>query len=137
MPSVEQEAARDLVRAREDSRRDLMSARHRVSQMLLRQGIVYSGGNAWTKVHDTWLCAQHFDAPGLQLAYDSAYDAMVAALDRRAHLAAAMGALAENRGSPPGGAPAPGAGGVPTPTARRGGGGSGDRDRLTGRSIGA
>ena len=37
VPSVEQEAARDLVRAREDVRGDLMRARHRVSKMLLRQ----------------------------------------------------------------------------------------------------
>ena len=37
MPSVEQEAARDLVRAREDVRGDLMRARHRVSKLLLRQ----------------------------------------------------------------------------------------------------
>ena len=43
VPSVEQEAARDLVRAREDARADLMRAEHRVSKMLLRQGIVYSG----------------------------------------------------------------------------------------------
>src|SRR5690606_20722038 len=55
VPSVEQEGARDLVRAREDCRRDLMSARHRVSKLLLRQGVVYYGGHAWTKVHDTWL----------------------------------------------------------------------------------
>jgi transposase len=48
VPGVEQEAARDLVRAREDCRADLMSARHRVSKLLLRQGIVYSGGKAWT-----------------------------------------------------------------------------------------
>jgi transposase len=48
VPSPEQEAARDLVRAREDARADLMRARHRVSKLLLRQGIVYCGGNAWT-----------------------------------------------------------------------------------------
>jgi transposase len=46
VPSVEQEAARDLVRAREDCRGDVMSARHRVSKLLLRQGIVYYGGAA-------------------------------------------------------------------------------------------
>ena len=57
MPSVEQEAARDLVRARDDVRGDLMSARHRLSKLLLRQGIVYSGGAAWTGVHDRWLRA--------------------------------------------------------------------------------
>ena len=42
IPSAEQEAARDLVRAREDCRGDLMSARHRVSKLLLRQGIIYA-----------------------------------------------------------------------------------------------
>ena len=44
VPSVEQEAARDLVRAREDCRGDLMRARHRLSKLLLRHGIVYAGG---------------------------------------------------------------------------------------------
>ena len=43
VPSVEQEAARDLVRAREDCRGDLMRARHRVSKLLLRYGHVYAG----------------------------------------------------------------------------------------------
>lgn len=55
VPSLEQEAARDLVRAREDCRGDLMRARHRLSKLLLRQGIVYSGGHAWTGAHDAWL----------------------------------------------------------------------------------
>jgi transposase len=36
VPDAETEAARDLVRAREDVRGDLMSARHRVSKLLLR-----------------------------------------------------------------------------------------------------
>ena len=38
VPSIDQEAARDLVRAREDCRGDLMRARHRLSKLLLRQG---------------------------------------------------------------------------------------------------
>jgi len=46
VPSLDQEAARDLVRAREDARGDLMRARHRLSKLLLGQGIVYSGGHA-------------------------------------------------------------------------------------------
>ena len=94
VPSVEQEAARDLVRAREDARGDLMRARHRVSKMLLRNGIVYSGGDAWTKVHDSWLRCQRFDQPGRQLAYESAYEAMVLTVDRRDRLDAAIEAMA-------------------------------------------
>jgi len=58
IPSASQEAARDLVRARDDCRGDLMTARHRVSKLLLRQGIVYSGGRAWTGDHERWLRAR-------------------------------------------------------------------------------
>jgi transposase len=78
VPSIEQEAARDLVRAREDARGDLMSARHRLSKLLLRQGIVYYQGKARTGVHERWLRAQSFTVPGLQLAFDIAYDTMLA-----------------------------------------------------------
>ena len=94
VPSVEQEAARDLVRAREDCRSDLMSARHRVSKLLLRQGIVYSGGKAWTGVHDTWLRQQRFDLPGLQMAYEAAYETMLATLARRDRLDKAIAVMA-------------------------------------------
>ena len=52
---MDQEAARDLVRAREDCRGDLMRARRRLSKLLLRHGIVYYGGNAWTRQRDQWL----------------------------------------------------------------------------------
>jgi transposase len=94
VPSVSQEAARDLVRAREDCRGDLMAARHRLSKLLLRQGIVYSGGRTWTGRHEHWLRAQRFDTPGLQLAYDSAFAAMVDSLHRRDRLDHAIAAMA-------------------------------------------
>ena len=98
VPSVEQEAARDLVRAREDVRGDLMPARHRLSKLLLRHGIVYYGGRAWTGSHDLWLRAQRrsalFAAPGLGLAFDIAYDTVLAAVARRDRLDAAITAMA-------------------------------------------
>lgn len=40
IPTVGQEAARDVVRAREDCRGDLMRARQRLSKLLLRYGPV-------------------------------------------------------------------------------------------------
>jgi transposase len=43
VPTLELEALRDLVRAREDLRGDLMAARHRISKMLLRHGLIYAG----------------------------------------------------------------------------------------------
>ena len=94
VPSVTQEAARDLVRAREATRKDLMSARHRVSKLLLRQGIVYYGGRAWTGKHELWLRAQRFDVPGRQLAYDTVFDTMLATTDRRDRLDTAIEQMA-------------------------------------------
>jgi transposase len=98
VPSVEQEAARDLVRAREDVRGDLMSARHRLSKLLLRQGIVYYGGKPWTAGHDLWLRARRrnavFTRPGLGLAFDIAYDTVLATVARRDRLDAAIGVMA-------------------------------------------
>ena len=96
VPSVEQEAARDLVRAREDVRGDLMRARHRLSKLLLRQGIVWTGGQAWTGRHDVWLRSQRFDLPGRQLAFDSAYETMTLTLDRRKRLDFAIVEMAEH-----------------------------------------
>ncbi len=94
VPGVEQEAARDLVRAREDCRGDLMSARHRVSKLLLRQGIVYAQGKAWTGVHDRWLRQQRFEQPGLQIAFESAYETMLTTVARRDRLDAAIAVMA-------------------------------------------
>jgi transposase len=94
VPTPDQEHARDLVRAREDARADLMRARHRLSKLLLRQGIVYSGGRAWTGAHDAWLRRQRFGSPALQMAFDSDYDAVLAVTARRDRLDEAIAAMA-------------------------------------------
>lgn len=54
VPDTEEEALRDLVRAREDIRGDLMRARHRLSKLLLRHGMRYQG-QAWNEHHRSWL----------------------------------------------------------------------------------
>src|SRR5947209_1786882 len=52
VPSGEEEALRDLVRAREDVRGDLMRARHRMGKLLLRHDVRYDGtGDNWTARH--------------------------------------------------------------------------------------
>lgn len=94
VPSVQAEAARDLVRAREDCRGDLMSARHRLSKLLLRQGILWSGGTAWTGAHDAWLRRQRFDEPARQLAFDSAYETVAMIVARRDRLDEAIATMA-------------------------------------------
>ena len=94
VPSVASEAARDLVRAREDCRGDLMRERHRLSKLLLRNGIVFSGGQAWSGAHDAWLRRQSFDLPARQAAFESAYEAVALTSGRRDRLDAAIEAMA-------------------------------------------
>lgn len=94
VPSEEQESARDLVRAREDARRDLMSARHRLGKLLLRHGIIYPGKTTWRTAHHRWLRQQRFELPGLQVTFDSSYDAIIAVQDRRDRLDEEIRALA-------------------------------------------
>lgn len=88
VPAPATEAARDLSRARDQVRGDLMRTRHRVSKLLLRHGRVYEGGT-WTQAHRRWLGGQCFTEPASELAYLdalAAVDGLVArreALDRR------------------------------------------------------
>jgi transposase len=89
VPSLQQETARDLVRAREDCRGDLMRARHRLSKLLLRHGQVYYGGAAWTGKHETWLTGQARAAlpdGGTRLAFDAGFETVRMNLARRGEL---------------------------------------------------
>ena len=86
VPTVTQEAARDLVRAREDVRGDLMRARHRVSKLLLRHGQVYYGGQTWSVRHHAWLHRIRFDELGTQTAYEADLEAIEFAVARRDRL---------------------------------------------------
>ena len=99
IPSVSQEAARDLVRAREDCRGDLMRARHRLSKLLLRHGIVYYGGAAWTGTHDKWLrtdAAPRLTAPATKMAFDADYDHVLTMQARRGRLDSAIEDIAKD-----------------------------------------
>ena len=52
VPSREEQALRDVLRAREDVRGDLMRARHRLSKLLLRDDVRFDGSaGAWTTHH--------------------------------------------------------------------------------------
>lgn len=93
IPSVSQKACRDLVRAREDCRGDLMRARHRLSKLLLRHGIVYHSGAAWTDAHDRWLRAQagpQLPTMVTRMAFDSDYEHVLMLQARRRSLDSAI-----------------------------------------------
>jgi transposase len=53
-PTPEDEAVRDLVRARDDAREDLQRCRHRLSKLLLRRGLHFAGKH-WTRAHRQWI----------------------------------------------------------------------------------
>jgi transposase len=93
VPEPHEEAARDLVRAREDARGELMRARHRLSKLLLRHGLVYDAA-AWTLAHDVWLRRQRFESRPLQLTLEESYAAVVNAKTRRDALDQAIAELA-------------------------------------------
>jgi transposase len=81
VPSSEEEALRDLVRAREDIRGDLMRARHRMSKLLLRHDVRFDGtAAAWTTHHRRWLATVDLGDRGTQvtlLDYLGAIDALL------------------------------------------------------------
>lgn len=65
VPNQEQEALRDLVRAREAAKQDQLRARHRLSKFLLRHGRrVPAGIKVWTQRYQDWVKEQvHFEQP--------------------------------------------------------------------------
>jgi transposase len=97
VPSPELEAARDLVRAREDARLDRMRDRHRLSKFCLRQGRPLPG-RSWGVSRRRWLSEQRFAFPAQQQTLDTyvhaldLVDARIAALER---------AIAETAGEGP------------------------------------
>jgi transposase len=78
IPTEQEEAARDLLRCREDIRADLLRARHRLSKFLLRHGRRFTATKkAWSKRHDAWLRAQTWPL----LALDQTHRAYLRAVD--------------------------------------------------------
>ena len=84
IPTEQEEAARDLLRCREDIRADLLRARHRLSKFLLRHGRRFTATKkAWSTRHDAWLRAHTWPLPALDQthrAYLRAVDEIVARL---------------------------------------------------------
>src|SRR5437773_5672080 len=70
VPPPELEAARDLVRAREDGRLDRMRDRHRLSKFCLRHGRILPT-SAWTVVRRKWLSEQRFEFVAQQQTFDT------------------------------------------------------------------
>jgi len=84
VPTVAEEAVRDLCRARADMVIDRTRARHRLGKFLLRHGRVWRGGDNWTLKHQAWIRAQRFEDPALTATfghYQATLTAREAAVD--------------------------------------------------------
>jgi len=88
-PTPEQEAVRDLTRAREAVKRDQIRQRHRLSKFLLRRGVRWVGGRkAWTQPHLEWLRGRRLEHAADQAILDDhllgleQIEGRLAALDR-------------------------------------------------------
>ena len=86
VPGQEEEALRDLVRAREQLREDLMRSRHRLSKLLLRHGIRFDDGRAWTDAHRRWLATVELEWPAAQSTLRDLQGAIDALTHRREQL---------------------------------------------------
>jgi len=69
IPVPEEEAARDVVRAREDAREELTRAKLLLRTFLLRKGIVYDGATG-TKKYERWLDTLTFELADEHFAFD-------------------------------------------------------------------
>jgi transposase len=69
VPDLEDEAIRDLSRAREDALRDLKAAKYRLKAFLLRQDIRYEGQARWTPAHLRWLARVVCPTPAQQIVF--------------------------------------------------------------------
>lgn len=94
VPPLQVEAARELMRAHDACRRDLMSARHRISKMLLRHGRVYPEASTWTAAHRRWLSRQQFTEAASELAFADLMSALDGLSARKSAIAERLSRLA-------------------------------------------
>ena len=90
VPTPEEEALRDLIRAREDIKTKETNSKRQLNSMMLRHGrIFHSGKSLWTKRHFDWIEAQEFEFEASREAKDTyvgevrRYQQLIEDLDRR------------------------------------------------------
>lgn len=70
VPDAEQEALRDLVRARLSAKKDQLRARHRLGKFLLRHGLRAAAGvKNWTTTHLAWVRTLRFEQAAQEAAF--------------------------------------------------------------------
>jgi len=90
IPDEQDEAIRDLSRAREDAVRARLKARQQLKAMLLRHGHRYTGKSSWTAAHERYLAEVSFAHPAQDIAYAEYRSAVREAHDRVERVTAAL-----------------------------------------------
>lgn len=90
VPDQEDEAVRDLVRARYAAMCDQKQARNRLKGFLLRHGFRYTGKSSWTPAHKRYLSGLLMPQPAQQIVFQELIHAIDDASERLARLTQAM-----------------------------------------------
>lgn len=90
VPDEEDEAVRDLVRARDRAAMDQCKARQRLKAFLLRLGYHYTGKGNWSAGHREFLTRLRFAHAGQQIAFQEYLEAVTVATERLERLSQAM-----------------------------------------------
>jgi len=86
VPREEDEAMRDLTRAREDAVKALKTARHQLNAFLLRYGKRYPGKASWTPAHMRWLSDIGLPHPSQQIVLQEYINTVTVCAERTARL---------------------------------------------------
>lgn len=76
VPDPDDEAMRDLTRAREDAKSVERKARQRLHALLLRHDRRFAGRTRWGRAHRRWLATVRMDHPAQQVAFQEYVDAV-------------------------------------------------------------
>ena len=95
IPSVEAEAIRDVVRAREDGLKDLKAAKVRLKAFLLRPDIRSEGRANWTAAHLRWLATVVCPTPAQQIVFQEYVRAVSEQTERLQRLEAELPPLVQ------------------------------------------
>jgi transposase len=90
VPDQEDEAIRDLVRARYAAICDQKQARNRLKGFLLRHGFRYTGKSSWTDAHKRYLSGLLLPQPAQQIVFQECIHAINDATERLERLTQAM-----------------------------------------------
>jgi transposase len=83
VPDAADEAARDLLRCREDASEDLRRVKQRLLKFMVRRGYVYiGGGNNWTNMHWHWMDRREFGHEHERAVYEE-YRSQIRSLEER------------------------------------------------------